>query len=183
MADLAPPELPLTPSARPHPIELYAAPETSDATFEAFYRGHVGRLVSAVQRAVRDESLAQEAVAEGMARCYARWATVSTYANPEGWVFRVATNWAFGRFRKRRREHLVGVPPERPGTPPAPLSTDLDRLLDALEAPLRQVVALKYVLDYRQSDIAEALGIPEGTVKSRLNRALVHLRPLVEEAP
>ena len=51
----------------------------------------------------------------------------------------------------------------------------------ALNPQLREVVALRYIFDLSQEQVAESLGIPVGTVKSRLNRALEQLRTDLQE--
>ncbi len=54
-------------------------------------------------------------------------------------------------------------------------------MLQHLPEDLRQVVALRYVADLSQVEVARMLGIPVGTVKSRLNRALTLLRADLQE--
>lgn len=56
-------------------------------------------------------------------------------------------------------------------------------LVDQLSPEVAQVVVLRYLADLPQRDIADVLGIPVGTVKSRLNRALKQLRTMLEEVP
>jgi RNA polymerase sigma factor (sigma-70 family) len=63
-------------------------------------------------------------------------------------------------------------------------SEDRQRLLgfvNALSAEDRQVISCRYLLELDGEETAAALGIPEGTVKSRLSRALSRLRQRVEE--
>jgi RNA polymerase sigma-70 factor (ECF subfamily) len=52
---------------------------------------------------------------------------------------------------------------------------DLQKELSALPVPQRAVIVLRVLYDWSQADTAEALGVPIGTVKSRLNRALANL--------
>ena len=54
-------------------------------------------------------------------------------------------------------------------------SDDLERALRALPLDQRAVVVLRYYLDWSQEDVAAALDIPVGTVKSRIHRALKKL--------
>lgn len=58
-----------------------------------------------------------------------------------------------------------------PGSP-----TELDRLLAGLSPDHREVVLLRFVEEFDLREIAQALAVPEGTVKSRLHHALRHLR-------
>ena len=60
-----------------------------------------------------------------------------------------------------------------------------DALLDALDAladDLREVVTCRYLLELSEAETAHALGIPPGTVKSRLHRALASLRKVLADA-
>jgi RNA polymerase sigma-70 factor (ECF subfamily) len=63
---------------------------------------------------------------------------------------------------------------------------DRSRLLahvNRLSEEDRQVISSRYFLELSGEETAAALGIPEGTVKSRLSRALMRLRERVEESP
>ena len=59
---------------------------------------------------------------------------------------------------------------------PEPSSETLGRLLDSLSPPLREAVWLRYVDDLQMDEVAAALDIPVGTVKSRIHAALAILR-------
>jgi RNA polymerase sigma-70 factor (ECF subfamily) len=99
------------------------------------------------------------------------------------WLFQIANNLCRDRSRRRAVEqrYLDGVRDaarERPGTPPAPVGLRLDmrRRLAALPERLREVLVLRYYHDLGEKEIATALGIPRGTVKSRLHAAVRALR-------
>ncbi|GAB2577986.1 hypothetical protein Aab01nite_10570 [Paractinoplanes abujensis] len=154
------------------PAEPRAADQTRE--FEAFYRAHVDRIYRALAVTLRRDELAQEAVDEAMARAYAKWSTVATLDNPAGWVFRVGLNWATSFWRKLRRE----TPPidglDHPVADATPDGTLL--ALAALPLPQRAVITCRILLDLSTAETAEALGLSEGTVKSRLSRGLAALR-------
>lgn len=149
----------------------------SDVQFESFYGAERSRLYRALAMSLGDVDLAADAVDEGMARAYQRWRRVSGYDNPAGWVYRVAFNWGVSRHRKRSRR-APWPPPREPGvTDPDPTSDpELDAALAALPAQQRAVVVLRFHLDWQLDQIAAALGVPTGTVKSRLHRGLAALR-------
>ncbi|WP_250029981.1 RNA polymerase sigma factor [Paractinoplanes maris] len=143
--------------------------------FEAFYRVHVDRVYRALAVTLRRDDLAHEAVDEAMARAYAKWDVVGTLDNPAGWVFRVGLNWATSWWRKLRRES----PPVTEADHPAVADTSPAGALLALAAlplPQRAVVTCRILLDLSTAETAEALGLSEGTVKSRLSRGLTALR-------
>lgn len=139
--------------------------------FTQFYARCRDPLRRALALATGDVAMADEAIDEALTRAVSSWDTLSTYEHPEGWVYRVGLNWARGRYRKRRYEFLSSINHERPGELEAP-DLDVIAAIAALSTRSRQVVIARYYLDWSTTEVAEALGIPEGTVKSRLARAL-----------
>jgi len=147
-------------------------------SFERFYADSWQTVYRALVVGIGDGDLAREAVDEAMVRAYERWRIVSTMANREGWVYRVASNWATSRLRRRRLQ-LRPVPTIEESHDPDVVDP---RLLDAvrrLSPRHRDVVVARYLLDMSESATAQALGVPEGTVKSRLSRALDELKEVL----
>ena len=142
--------------------------------FDDFYRERRDRLYRALAMTLGNRNLAIEAVDEAMTRGLERWSDVATYENPAGWVYRVAYNWATSSLRKRRRE--VSTEPreqafyDAPATDPALLSA-----VGRLSVERRAVVVMRYFLDWSTDQIAAALEVAPGTVKSRAHRALRQL--------
>ena len=139
-------------------------------SFDGFYRMHRDRLYRALVVTIRNADVASEAIDEAMARAAERWASVSEYDAPEGWVYRVALNWARSVFRRKRpvlhpAELVWDVLPD----------PDVTRAVAALPYKLRVVVVARYYLDWTNPEIVTGLGIPLGTVKSRIHRALAQL--------
>lgn len=153
---------------------IESRPVDAVSSFERFYREERDRLARALAASLGDPALAAEAVDEAMVRAYQRWAKVGTYDNPSGWVYRVARNWAISRLRRRRFVSDGPIPDVAVSMPP--IHRELLAGLHELPEPQRQVVVLKYLLGWSQEDIAGALKIRQGTVKSRLSRALSQLR-------
>ena len=91
-------------------------------------------------------------------------------------MYRVAVNWGRSWLRRLRRER-----DRRPLlTSPAiaedrVVDVDLEQALELLSRDLRSVVVARFLLDWSVDQTADALGIPPGTVKSRLSRALRQL--------
>ena len=142
--------------------------------FDDFYvatRTSVGR---ALVLALGDADLATDATDEALARAYERWAVVSRLDRPEGWVYRVGLNWALSVLRRRRRSpHRFYEPPTIEG--PQPFDAAVHRALGALDVKHRSVVVCRFLLCWSVADTAAALGVREGTVKSRLHRAVKQL--------
>lgn len=143
--------------------------------FDGFYRTSWDDVYRPLAVTLRDPDLAREAVDEAMLRTFRRWRTVRNHRNPQGWVYRVALNWAMSQLRKTGREVYGSSPIDvvRSDTVPP---VDLYDALGGLDVKHRSVVVLRYLLDWPEDEIAECLGIPRGTVKSRLNRTIAKLR-------
>lgn len=143
-------------------------------TFEVFYAVRHDAVYRALALTLGDTDLAAEATDEAMVRAYERWATVSTYDNPAGWVYRVGLNWSRSWLRKRRREmhgsHDVAVVAGEP-TDPA-----IAAALATLSVEQRATVVLRLFLDWSTAEVARSLHVSEGTVKSRLSRGLDQMR-------
>jgi RNA polymerase sigma-70 factor (ECF subfamily) len=151
------------------------ASRAASLSFEVFYRSNAGRVRRTLSAILGDVELAGEATDEAMARAFERWSRVSLFDNPAGWVYRVGLNWAKRQMRRRSYDigaHAkLGISDEL--SPPDP---HLWKALSGLSTDHRTVVILRFAEDWSESQIADALGVPVGTVKSRLHRALKHLR-------
>jgi RNA polymerase sigma-70 factor, ECF subfamily len=118
----------------------------------------------------------------------AAWRQRATLRDPdkfEAWFSRILVNTCRDRIRsKTRARHIVnGLAPD-PAEDPSRAALDRDalgRALSALDPDMRIVVILRFWMDLTVDDIALRLGIPPGTVKSRLHSSMRQLRPAVEE--
>ncbi len=137
---------------------------------------------------------AEDAVQEGFVKAYRALATFRSGAEPRPWLLRIVANEARNRIRsagRRQRLELRLAEGYRQGdaapSPEAAAVAAEDRrrllqLVNGLTDDDRLVIASRYFLELNSVETAAALGIPEGTVKSRLSRALSRLRSRVEEA-
>ena len=161
-----------------------AVPAVAAEPFEVFYRAQVDRVYRALTVTLGDPQLAREATDEAMARTYANWSRVRGLDNPGGWVYRVGLNWATSWWRKRRRERALPAAGSDPHVaPPDPAGTAAAEALARLALPQRAVVVCRVLLDMSTAETAALLGVAEGTVKSRLARALAALRTALTEPP
>jgi RNA polymerase sigma-70 factor (ECF subfamily) len=151
-------------------------------SFEAFYQTNRQHVFRALALTLGNPDLAADAVDEAMVRAYQHWRTVSTYDNQAGWVYRVGLNWARSRLRKRKREVLSDAPPEQSAEITFS-DPDLERAVMSLPIEARSVVVLRFYLDWSTDEVARALGIRPGTVKSRLHRAMNELRANLDVKP
>lgn len=152
----------------------------SMGSFDEFYRSKRDHIVKALVLSLGNRELGIEAADEAMTRAYQHWANVHSYANPTGWVYRVGMNWARTKLRKTKREipsiYVDSSIDQQPQVEPG-----LDAALAALSDKHRRVVVLRYYLDWSIEEIAQALRLPKGTVKSRLHRAMANLQSALGE--
>ena len=140
--------------------------------FEEFYDAVFGRLVGQLFLVTGDLHDAEDAVQEALTRAAARWARLREYEVPEAWVRRVAMNLASDGFRRARRRLAVAVR-LRPADadPPSLDGLAVTAALRELPASPRAAVVLYHLLDLPVEQVAAELGVPVGTVKSRLTWA------------
>ena len=147
------------------------------AVFEASYR----RLVAQLMGVAGDRTEAEEAVQEAFARAVAAGASWQEVANPEAWLRVVALNVL--RTRARRSGLLRKVTPLLAPPAGAPEASDdhlpLLAAVRSLPRDQREVVALHYFADLPVAEVAAELGVPVGTVKSRLSRGRTALATLL----
>ena len=171
------------PDERPQAIAVPSSELPSlPMPFDEFFAGHHAPMVRALTLALGDVEFGRDAAAEGFARAFERWSDVSTYSNPSGWVYRVALNWARSGRRRLRRERLGMRLADSPGAPVVAHDAALIDALGHLSIDHRTVVVGRYYLDWSEAELADALDVAPGTVKSRLSRALTKLAILMEES-
>jgi RNA polymerase sigma-70 factor (ECF subfamily) len=143
-----------------------------DDSFAAFYTASYQRLLKQLFAVTGDLAEAENLLQEAYARAFARWSEVCTYDRPEAWVRRVALNLAAVAARRMRRRAAallrLGPPPAVPELSPELL--DLHKGLRALPLGQRQVIVLHHLAGLPVEEVARELGVPTGTVKSRLAR-------------
>ncbi len=107
--------------------------------------------------------------------------TFTLSATVRGLLYPTVRHLALDRLRRRRPEIdvdlLADVLPDR--SPPAGAGPDLEQAMSALPPAHREVLVLRFADDLSLQQIAEATGVPLGTVKSRLHHALAAVRRLL----
>ncbi|MFR9798714.1 RNA polymerase sigma factor [Streptomyces sp. MS06] len=147
------------------------------AHFEQFYATTFRQVVGHVYRITGDTHAAEECTQEAFSRAVVRWDRVGAYDAPCAWVRRVAHNLACTRMRqaKRARAALVRLGPPAAQPPVGEHSVLVVAGMRALPLKYRQVLVLHHLLDLPVREVAERLGLPEATVKTRLARGRRHL--------
>jgi RNA polymerase sigma-70 factor (ECF subfamily) len=158
------------------------------AAFETLYRRFARPLFGLAMRMLRDRPRAEDAVQEAFA---AVWRSARSYRPERGpgapWLYAVARNAIVDRARSRG-EATFAEPPEQVSPAAGPdeeaqssyVSWRVHRAVEDLPDHERQVVELAYWSGLSQSEIAQFLNIPLGTVKTRTRTGLARLADLLE---
>jgi RNA polymerase sigma-70 factor (ECF subfamily) len=154
--------------------------------FAALARVSIGRLFSAARLILRDDGRAEDATQEALV---AAWRDLSALRDPdrfEAWLHRLLVRACYREARRERRQWAIELevrPLEATSPDPAIDLTDRDQLergFHRLDADQRIVLVLHYYLGLSLDEAADALGIPPGTVRSRLHRATAAMRAALE---
>lgn len=155
--------------------------------FEALYRRYARSVFGLALRRLGDRMTAEDAVQETFA---AIWRSAKTYKPDRGpgapWLYAVARNAIVDR--SRGRAEPPGEGPELPSNEPTPAERAetsftawrVHRALESLGQNEREVIELAYYGGLSQSEVADYLNIPLGTVKTRTRAGLGHLADLLE---
>ena len=173
----------------PSDAELLArVGERDREAFETLYGRYVRPVFGLALRRLGDRGHAEDAVQEAFA---AIWRSASTY-RPErgaagGWLYTVARNAIVDRLRRSGPAADAELP-ELASTEPGPAQRAEDsdvawrvhRALEELQPREREVIELAYWSGMSQSEVAEYLHLPLGTVKTRTRSALARLASVFE---
>jgi RNA polymerase sigma-70 factor (ECF subfamily) len=192
-------ETPARLRALPEPVVEDPSPETPDSelivrvadrdriAFEEIYHRYVRSVYGLALRRLRDRQRAEDAVQETFA---AVWRSAGSYRPERGpaapWLYAIARNAVVDRLRARTE--TVSEVPDVPSLEAGPadraessyVSWRVHRALEVLSDKEREVVELAYWSGMSQSEVAEYLHIPLGTVKTRTRSALAHLADILE---
>ncbi len=142
--------------------------------FETAYRHLFPRAAVVAYRLLGDKAAAEDIAAEALARAYAHWSRIAYLPHRDGWVLRVATNLAIDAARHRPRRVVESEPLDAEAA--LIVRTALVAALRSLPRRQRQVVAMRYLSDMREDEVAAALGVSPSTAGTHLRRGLDALR-------
>lgn len=157
--------------------------------FAELARAAVVRLDQAARLILRDPELARDAVQEGLIRA---WRDLPKLRDPdrfEAWLHRLTVNSCIDQTRRRRRRPMEVELTQLHAPAVADAASRLadrdlvDGVLRHLDERERAIVVLHYYLGMPLTEVAATLGIPIGTVKSRLHRALGAMRIAIADPP
>ena len=161
--------------------------------YEALVREHEQIAFRAAFLITHDESEAADAAQDAFLRAYRALGSFKLGHPFRPWLLRIVTNLALNRVESAQRrtrmterytqELIVSADPPSPERALAEREQS-ERLMQAVAklTPSEQsLIALRYFLELPESEVAEALNVPKGTVKSRLHRTLARLREVIRQ--
>jgi RNA polymerase sigma-70 factor (ECF subfamily) len=157
--------------------------------FSYLYDNYAPALLGVIYRIVQDEESAEDVLQEAFVKI---WNNFAQYDKTKGklftWIINIARNLAidFTRskgFKNQQKnldvDKIVGYIDSKKSTGFNPDQIGLKNLLEKLKPEQREILDLVYFNGYTQAEVAEELGIPLGTVKTRIRMALIQLRSIV----
>jgi RNA polymerase sigma-70 factor (ECF subfamily) len=176
---------------------LIAASRTGDAAaFGELVRRYQDRLFNTVYRFLENADDAQDVVQEAFLSAYQSLDGFKGDSQFFTWLYRIAVNTAISHRRKRRitlrienrngEESLDPADPSESNRPGHAIEQDeeavrVHRALSRLSEEHRMVLVMKDMEGQKYEAMAEILGVPIGTIRSRLHRARTELRELLEQ--
>lgn len=177
--------------------------ETSfDRAFGELVRRYKGAILTYLVRYVGDLKTAEDLAQEAFVRVFRRIDAYDRRARFSTWLYTIASNLAKDEFKRRRRHPAMSYDWQSAGTDDTtrniPMAQDADEspervalqtetsqrvqeTLQQLDADDREVLILREIQGLKYEEVAEILGVPLGTVKSRIARARLAFRQVWKE--
>ncbi|MGW0520224.1 RNA polymerase sigma factor [Crossiella sp. NPDC003009] len=159
---------------------LTAVAAGDDSALRVLYERHATGLLRLLRRLTADARLAEDLLQETWLAVWQSAGGFRGESSARGWLFGVARRQAHNRLRRREAESVpledAPDPPDPSGDVEAAVLAEAGRrevmaAIDSLSAPLAEVVQLALVEELGYQDISAVLGVPVGTVKSRMSAA------------
>jgi len=158
--------------------------------FEELYRTHAGRLYSVALRLVGNPADAEDLLQEIFLAAHRKLDTFRGESSLGTWLYRLATNLCLDHLRSRtgRSRHVTDSIDDEPGLFDVATSSlaeqtvtrmDLERALARLPEGCRSAFVLHDVEGLEHREVAEILGVAEGTSKSQVHKARLKLRKML----
>lgn len=168
--------------------QIRLARKGDQAAWEALMRAHQESVFWFSFLLLGDPDEADDIAQETFLRAYKALGRFDTERTLRPWLLSIASNLAHNRHRSIGRyisalNRFIQQEPER--IKPAYSNTNdesqtLWQAVRKMTKPFQEVIYLRYFLEMSETEMAESLGLPAGTVKSRLHRALSKLRGIIE---
>jgi RNA polymerase sigma-70 factor (ECF subfamily) len=158
--------------------------------FSELARVSVGRLYVVARLILRDDGRAEDVAQEALVTAWRRLQGLRDPDRFEAWLHRLLVHACYREARRDRRRGSIEIQVGAVGMPEASDATHLDlafadrdqleRGFRRLDVDQRSVLVMHYYLGFSLDEAAEVLGVPPGTVRSRLHRAIGAMRAALE---
>jgi RNA polymerase sigma-70 factor (ECF subfamily) len=170
--------------------EAAEAPSAGEIAFERLYRSSRDDVYAYAAGILRDWAAAEEVTAAAFERAYRKRDRFDpSRGEPRAWLFGIARNAVLDELRRRGRQAELAAEPLDHAAEAGPESVErserrlaLSAALQRLEAPERELIALKYFAGLDNGEIAAVVGVSESNAGTRLHRAMTKLREVFDEA-
>ena len=158
----------------------------NEEDFERLYNTSYGRILGTLTALLGDRAAAEDCAQDAFEKAYRKWSGWQPLAPAEAWVHRIAINAAISYKRKMRLRQVdevirrLGAPGVGEDPQDVVENQDLAAALAKLPPKQAAAIVLRHYHGYTNRAIAQALGIPERTVASRLAIAKQRLRVILE---
>lgn len=154
--------------------------QSRNEVLETWFQQHYSSLTAVAHLMLGDRSQAEEVVMDAFAKAMLRWRLFKNLDVPYVYLRRVVVNNCRGKLRRRKVELKAAVlidadEPARADTESQGARLDVWRAIADLPGRQRACIALRYLDDRSEAEVAEILEMPLGTVKSQLSRARARL--------
>jgi RNA polymerase sigma-70 factor (ECF subfamily) len=171
-------------SLRSTPAASPAAEDSQAALLERLYRAHGDRIYGLCLRMSGDRVRATELAQDVFVRAWEQLGRLRADSDAGAWLWRLATNVVLNAQRSDRRRLARVAPVAEPGlleradlgTPLPVRRLSLDAAIARLPERAREVFVLHDVEGFAHAEVAEMLGVAEGTVRAHLHRARTLMR-------
>jgi len=169
--------------------ELVALLQQRDGhSFSYLYDNYSGALLGVIGGIIADQETSRDVLQDVFVNI---WKKIDSYDSSKGrlftWMLNIARNAAIDKIRSRSYQDSLknrSIPDNTDigiggMTIPQVGDVGLKKILTRLKEEHRQLIDLSYFQGYTHEEIAKSLGIPLGTVKTRIRSALTHLRTMI----
>ena len=168
--------------------QIRLARQGDQAAWEALMRAHQEPVFRLAYLLLGDPDEAEDIAQETFLRAYKALRRFDTDRPLRPWLLRIASNLAHNRHRSIGRylgalTRFARQDSERlrPTTlEPEDEGQALWQAVKQMTEPFQEVIYLRYFMDMSESEMAETLDVPSGTIKSRLHRALIKLHRIID---
>ena len=148
--------------------------------FRQLYDQEFTSVYRAIRAVVLDSAAAEDLTQETFVRAYRARSRYTPTAPPGAWLRRIGINLAISHLRRQKLARFLParlyVAPDRRDYDRAEARNVVDKALAALSPKLRAAIVLHYYEGLTREEIAEVLGVPAGTVASRIAKAVATMR-------